>query len=175
MPNIQFCTIHNFANLSSLDCIIEQFLNLNILSCSSYKNITTLWCLSSIPNESVLSKVYFDNCRLQSTINDWKNSVTKLGRNIRNDQSERITISITNCNLLTHLLPSIKYLSADDWDIQLNLLLSNNNVLQKLPHELGELNLSYLVLFDYLKLKRMSWILGRFPDCSFSFCGKTSE
>ena len=175
MPNVQFCTISNCDNLFSLDCIVEQFLNLNVLTCTSCKSITSLKCLSSIPNESLLTKVYFDDCGLQSTTDDWRNGLIRLGRNIRNDQPDGITLSINNCNLLTHLPPSIKFLGGGNRNVQLNLFLSNNRALQKLPHELGELNLSCLVLFDCPKVQSMPWTLGRFPDCSFGFCGKTSE
>ena len=175
MPNVQFCTISDCVNLSSLDCIVEQFLNLNVLTCCSCENITSLGCLSSIPNESLLTKVYFDDCGLQSVSDDWRNGLIRLGRNIRNDQPEGITLSIANCNLLTHIPPSIKFLAASDRNVQFNLFLSNNKALQKLPLELGELNLSCLVLFDCPKLQSVPWTLGRFPDCSFGFCGKTSE
>ena len=172
MPNIQFCTISDCPNLSSLDSILDQFMNLNVLTCISCQNITSMECLSSIPNESLLTKVCFDDCGLQTTKDDWGNGLIKLGRRVHNSQPEGITLTINNCNLLTHLPPSIKLLGSGDPKAKIDIFLTNSEALQKLPHELGEVeNLSSLVILNCPKIQSVPWTLGRLPNSSFGFCG----
>ena len=177
MPNVKYCNVNDCINLSSLDSIVEQFLDLNVLNCKSCNDITSLECLSSIPDESLLTKVCFDECGLQTTTgeDDWTNGFISLGSKRRNSHDEGITFYITECNLLTHLPPSIKFLGADR-NIKVHIFLSENEALRKLPHELGEIkNLSSLFIFDCPKLQNLPWTLGRFPECNLCFGGEKSN
>lgn len=178
MPIVRYCNVTDCSRLSSLSSLVGQFLNINVLNCRRCESITSLASLAFIPEESLLSKVHFEACGLHcniGNIDDWRDGFIGLGRKRRNSHEEGITLSICNCNLLTHLPSSIKRLGAGDRNIEVNIYLDENDTLQKLPYELGDIqNLASLEINSCPGLTCLPWTLARFPHCSLSVGGEVS-